>query len=129
MHVTKRFLNIMLILKCSPHLRTRSTPRPRKKMAYHKKKLRNKPEKLFWILENTISNRILILFSVVNLLAMTTCKAVKMEGISQSSYDFTLKEFITFKATFTKSVKVVFGTIIQPILVVKSFFTQLIPTL
>lgn len=63
------------------------------------------------------------------LLAMTTSKAVKMEGISQSSNDFTLKEFITFKATFTKIVKVVFGTKIQPILVVKSFFTQLTPTL
>jgi hypothetical protein len=35
-----------------------------------------------------------------------------MEGISQSSDDFSFKEFTTFEAMFTKIVEVVFGTII-----------------
>ncbi len=62
-------------------------------------------------------------------LAMTTCKAVKMEGVSQSSDDFSFKEFTTFEAVFTKIVEVVFGTIIRSILVVKCIFTQFTPTL
>lgn len=61
----------------------------------------------------------------MHVLAMATCKAVEMKGVSQGSDHISFKELVALEAMLAKSFKVILSTVKRPFFVVKCIFAQL----